>query len=90
MLFPIIYDRLAGRVELLDFIIALGTHLPMNEEQICERVGIQPDEQQTVYSKARFFNHAWDDPEQLTEIGVMSSDEISQISDGIDSNRPCR
>ena len=41
--FPIIYDRLAGRVELLDFIIALGTHLPMSEEQICERVGIQPE-----------------------------------------------
>lgn len=82
VLFPIIYDRLAQRVELLDFIVALGTHLPMSEEQICERVGIRPEEQQSTYSKARFFNHAWDDPDQLTEIGVMSSDEIREISDG--------
>lgn len=82
VMFPLVYERLADRVGLLDFMIALGTHRPMTDGQIFDRVGISAAEHETVYGKARFFNHAWDQSDQLTDIGTISGSEIGRITDG--------
>ena len=72
VMFRIVYKLLADRVELLDFLIALGTHPPMTDEMINNRVGITQEERSTRYARARFFNHGWDDPDQLVTIGTIS------------------
>ncbi|MCJ7812538.1 lactate racemase domain-containing protein [bacterium] len=81
-LFRIIYPLLAERIKRLDFLIACGTHPPMSEEAIESHVGITHTQRQTIYSKARFFNHEWNNPDQLTIIGKINKDEITEVSNG--------
>ncbi len=83
LMFRAVYKLLADRVKLLDFIIALGTHPPISEEMINQRVGITMEERKTTYPRARFFNHHWNDPAHLTEIGTISEDEVAEISGGL-------
>ena len=82
LMFRTLYELLADRAEKLDFLIALGTHPPMSDEAICRRVGITPPELSSRYARARFFNHHWDDPEQLISLGTLSAAEVEQISEG--------
>ena len=63
----------------LHFLVALGTHPPMREEEIDSLLGRCPDERQ----KYRAFNHHWNDPHQLTEIGRISAGEIEKSSRGL-------
>ena len=81
-MFKVVYEALADQVAQLDFLIALGTHPPMSDEMINKRVGISMAERHSRYAKARFFNHYWNDPNALTCIGSLSSDEVSELSEG--------
>ncbi len=83
VMFRVLYELLADSVQRLDFLIALGTHPPMSEKMINKRVGITQEERSSKYPKARFFNHHWDDPDQLVHIGTISEDEVEQISHGL-------
>ncbi|NQT24873.1 DUF2088 domain-containing protein [candidate division KSB1 bacterium] len=83
VMFRTVYELLADRVQLLDFLIALGTHPPMSDEMINERVGIKQSERVEKYPKARFFNHFWNDPDHLVKIGTITEDEIEEISGGL-------
>jgi len=83
VMFRILYERLAGRAEKLDFLVALGTHPPLSMEQIYRRVGITPAEHREKFSRARFFNHQWNNPEQLVEVGKISGGETRALTDGL-------
>ncbi|MFP4548484.1 MAG: lactate racemase domain-containing protein [Fidelibacterota bacterium] len=82
-MFKAIYHLIADKVAAIDFIVALGTHPPMSDEMINERVGITAEERTTTYSKARFFNHYWKKPGQLVKIGRITHDEVKEISGGL-------
>ncbi len=83
MVFRQLYATVADRVATLDFMIALGTHPPMTDEQIYQRVEITAEEHAQLFPKARFFNHAWDDPDQLLEVGSLTRAEIGELTDGL-------
>ena len=83
IMFRVVYKLLANKVELLDFIIALGTHPALTQDAIYQRVGITKDEHHTIYSKARFFNHQWKTPGQLKHIGTITEKEVADISGGL-------
>ncbi|KAA3614640.1 MAG: DUF2088 domain-containing protein [Calditrichaeota bacterium] len=84
LMFRCLYKLLADSVESLDFLVALGTHPPMSEAAIYNRVGIADKaEHRTKYPKARFFNHHWKDKNQLKNIGTISADKIAGISGGL-------
>ena len=82
VMFRVLYELLASKVELLDFLVALGTHPPMSDEAINHR-GITDEERTSKYPKARLFNHQWKDPNQLRNIGTITADEIADISGGL-------
>ena len=82
-IFKIIYEFLGPKAKAVDCLVALGTHQPMSEEQICARLSMTPDERKGKYAKVKFFNHEWDEPRMFTSIGKISADEIEQISDGL-------
>lgn len=69
-----------GDVKRLDFMVALGTHPPLNEISLLRLVGIKSKERNTIYAKIKLLNHAWDDPNVLETIGVITQDEIKQIA----------
>lgn len=82
VMFKTIYRLLEERVRALDVIVALGTHHALSMEQIYQRVGISADEHARLYGKTRFFNHCWDDPDQLASVGVLSPEETSELTEG--------
>lgn len=84
VMFRTLYDLLADRVALLDFIVALGTHRPMSDAAIYQRVGISDKiEHGAKYPQARFFNHYWKDKSKLRTIGTVTEEEIAEISNGL-------
>lgn len=64
----------------LDFMVALGTHPALSEAQLCQLVGITPEERRTIYRQVGILNHAWDSPDALTQIGVLPQAQIREIA----------
>lgn len=83
LLFQTLFQQIGEVARNLDVLIALGTHQPMSEAAICERLEMSENERREKYRKVRFFNHAWDNPDALKNIGSISADEISKLSGGL-------
>lgn len=66
-----------------DVLIALGTHPPMSDEAINQRLGLTPADRAGKYARTRIYNHAWNDPNQLVSIGTITEDEVQAISGGL-------
>jgi nickel-dependent lactate racemase len=78
MMFSIFDELLRPRVKALDYLVALGTHTPMSDEQLSRLVG-----RAVVSGKcgpSRVMNHLWDKPETFVELGVIPASEIGEIS----------
>ncbi len=82
LMFRLFHELLGERVARLDFLIALGTHQPMSDEAINRHVGATAEERATRYAGVNIFNHRWEEPDQLVELGEISEDEIEQITGG--------
>ena len=67
----------------LDFIVALGTHQPLSEELQNRLVGLSGEERKGRFARFNIFNHHWDDPKHLTEIGAITADEVEATSRGL-------
>ena len=83
LLFQTLHRQIGRVTKALDVLIALGTHQPMNEAAICQRLEITEVQRRDVYRQVRFFNHEWDNPAALREIGVIGADEIAKLSSGL-------
>ncbi len=82
-MFSLLYEALGEQAAALDFLIALGTHPPMSEEMICERVGLTAEQYRCTAPKVHFFNHLWKDPGTLTKVGTLTKAEVAEITDGL-------
>src|SRR4051794_17681633 len=65
LVFKTLHHQIGEAAAALDVMIALGTHQPMSEEAICERLDLTADERSSAYGTVRFFNHEWDNPAAL-------------------------
>jgi nickel-dependent lactate racemase len=83
LMFRTIYDLVGEEAAALDVLIALGTHPAMSEEAINERLELTPEERTGKYGKVRVFNHEWDQPEMLREIGRIAADEVEALTGGL-------
>jgi lactate racemase len=66
-----------------DVLIALGTHPPMSEGAINQRLGLTSADRAGKYARTKIFNHAWNDPNALASIGTISEAEVAEISGGL-------
>ncbi len=64
----------------LDFMVALGTHPPLEEEALSNLVGMDAQARRSLHSCIGLFNHAWDDPSILTTLGTLVQDEIRHLA----------
>lgn len=83
LLFKTIHEQIGAVTAALDVLIALGTHQPMSEAAICERLEITSEQRQGDFKRVKFHNHAWNDPASLQHIGAIPAEEISQLSGGL-------
>lgn len=64
----------------LDFMVALGTHPPLDDGNMNKLVGITAEERQTTFARIGLLNHDWDTPSALISLGVMEQDEIRRLA----------
>jgi nickel-dependent lactate racemase len=83
LMFRALHERLAEGASAFDVLIALGTHPPMSEPAICQRLEMSPEERRNRFGRVRFHNHAWDCPEALREVGRFSAAEVASLTDGL-------
>jgi nickel-dependent lactate racemase len=83
MMFQTIFEHLGPIASAIDVMIALGTHPPMSEEAICERLEISVSDRASTYRNVRFFNHEWHNPAALKRIGIILAEEIRELSSGL-------
>ena len=83
LLFRTVCETLLGQVAKLDFLVALGTHPPMSDEQINKLVGITAEQRTSTFAEVGLHNHLWKDPAHLAQVGTIEADEIEQISGGL-------
>ena len=83
LVFQTLHRQIGAEAKALDVLIALGTHQPMSETAICQRLEISAMDRAGKYRRVRFFNHAWNDPQALQTIGVIPAREIRDLSDGL-------
>ena len=81
-MFSMLQEALGNQAAALDFLIALGTHPPMTDEMICERVGLAAEQYRCTAPKVHFFNHLWKDPGTLAKVGTLTKAEVAEITDG--------
>src|SRR5437763_4083399 len=82
LLFQTLHAQIGEVTTAFDILIALGTHQPMSEGAICRRLEISEQQRRDKYGAVKFFNHAWDNPAQLKQIGALTSGETSQLTEG--------
>src|SRR5437762_8609434 len=82
LLFQTLYRQIGETSKAFDVLIALGTHQPMSEAAICRRLEISEEQRRETYREVKFFNHAWDNPAALKQVGALTAEETSKLTDG--------
>lgn len=83
LLFRLLNQSVHPEYRQLDFLIALGTHHMISEEDMLKHVGLSKSEKETTYSHVGLYAHEWNRSESLTRIGTISSAVIENISQGM-------
>lgn len=83
LMFRLICEELLEKAARLDFLIALGTHKPLSEDQINSLVGASAEEWKTTFVGVNVFNHEWWKEETFVSLGTISTKEVEQISEGM-------
>jgi nickel-dependent lactate racemase len=81
MLVRAVHDAFGARAAALDFMVAVGTHTPLDEPEVLRLYGISPAER-ADFGKARFQSHRWDVPGTLERIGWLEEDLVEELSEG--------
>jgi len=80
LMFSLFNEILRPRVKALDYLVALGTHSVMSDQQLSKLVG------QTVINgkvgDTNVFNHHWENPSTFANLGTIPAAEISKITNG--------
>ncbi|MGC8779952.1 MAG: lactate racemase domain-containing protein [Anaerolineae bacterium] len=82
-LFRLFHEALWGKVAALDYMIALGTHMPLSDAALNRLLDISAEERATQFAGVRIFNHAWDDPQALIRLGTIPADEVAALTAGL-------
>jgi nickel-dependent lactate racemase len=82
LVFTSLHRLLSGKASRLDFLIALGTHRAMSDEAIRGMLGVSEAEMRGEYADTRIFNHSWDEPSSLRQIGVIGRERIAELTGG--------
>jgi len=78
LMFELLQEEIGGRAAACDYLVALGTHPRMTDEQLRRHFG-RPVENGTC-DGAKIFNHRWDLADTFAEIGTIPAEEVADVS----------
>lgn len=81
LMFKLLEGILRPRAKALDYLVALGTHQAMTDEQLSKLVG-RPVKNGRC-GEAQIINHLWDRPETFVTLGQIQPSEISEVTAGL-------
>jgi nickel-dependent lactate racemase len=82
LLFPFAAEILAANgAEQFDALVAQGTHMPMTEEEKRVKVGMSEGPQHPLLGQ--IFDHQWNRPEELVDLGELSAERVSELTSGL-------
>lgn len=82
LLFPFAAQALAARgVEKFDALVAQGTHAPMTVAEKKLKVGY--GDGTPVPQLEHIFDHQWDQPEELVQLGELSGERVRELTGGL-------
>jgi len=82
ILFPFAAEILSSRgAERFDALVAQGTHMPMTEAEKRVKVGL--GEGATLPLLGRIFDHQWNRPEELVDLGELSAERVGELTGGL-------
>lgn len=81
---PLMFDTLerevGPRTAALDYLVALGTHAPMDDAQLGRLLGRPVSDGRA--GRSRVFNHRWDDPATFVTLGTIPARDVADLSGG--------
>ena len=80
LLVDLLEETLGPFTDALDYLVALGTHRPMNDEQLTRLLGRRVRNGRA--GRSRVFNHD-SSPESLARVGTISAAEVGEITGGL-------
>ncbi|MDY6875573.1 MAG: lactate racemase domain-containing protein [Chloroflexota bacterium] len=90
--FRLFHELLEDQVAALDYLVALGTHQPMDDAPLSQLVGVEvrdgqaapphPHSHTSTLAHSRIFNHRWDLPDTFVTLGVLPAAEVESLSEG--------
>jgi nickel-dependent lactate racemase len=83
MMVRAVREVMGERAAKLDFMVAVGTHIPLSEKRILELYGITAQCRKETFGRSEFFCHRWDLPETFLQVGYLSEEEVERISGGL-------
>ena len=83
MIFRLLCDALLPRVAKLDFLVALGTHQPMNDEAQNKLYGITAADRAGRYKNVTIHNHHWERSDTFARLGTIPAAQMERISGGL-------
>ena len=81
LMFELFETQFAPRLGALDYLVALGTHPPMSDEQLSKLVGRPVTNGRA--GKSHVFNHHWEDAANFLTLGVIPAREIGEMTGGL-------
>jgi nickel-dependent lactate racemase len=81
MMFDLLEENLSRRVARLDYLVALGTHRPLDDSQRSKLFG-RPVREGRLGDSV-IFNHEWNQQGRFAQIGTIPKDEIEQLTGGL-------
>ncbi|HEX8352266.1 MAG TPA: lactate racemase domain-containing protein [Pyrinomonadaceae bacterium] len=82
VLFPFAAEILAARgAEQFDALVAQGTHMPMTEDEKRAKVGL--GEGAALPLLGQIFDHQWNRPEELVDLGELSAERVNELTGGL-------
>ncbi len=80
MMFGLLGELLGETTAALDYLVALGTHMPMDDAALSKLVGAEVVNNQA--GRHGVFNHKWDDEATFTNLGTLTTEDIETLSGG--------
>lgn len=82
LMISILQEVMGPSAQKLDFMVALGTHQPLSEDNILKLYGISQEERKKTFAKTMFYNHRWDLEDTFRRVGYLSEEETNELSGG--------
>ena len=89
LIFRLLHEIVGSEAAALDFLVALGTHPPMDDAALSGLLGVEVRD--GMAGRSRVFNHRWDLPETFVTLGTLPASEVAAATQGrLEADVPVR